>query len=104
MSVRNFPPLLSTADAMMWAAETLDVLMRDFELLVVLKQHNIVDTMNEKSMDPKDKERVRSLRESLENVVDPDLQRRAMSSAAAEIRRHAIAMKLGEAARIVDGE
>jgi hypothetical protein len=98
MSRSRFPTLLSTADAMEWAANALEQLLGTMDLLVVLGEKGVLENIQaSKNMSAEDRERTQRLREEVAAVVDPDVQRAAMQSGADQIRRAAVALKLASA-------
>lgn len=93
-----FPTLLTKADAMLFAADKLERMVTDLELLALIGGiiKDKPDAFSGVS-DPKALEAKENLQTSLTGVVDASIQKDAMRQAAAEIRSFVNETKLADA-------
>ncbi|BCP53835.1 hypothetical protein K32_24520 [Kaistia sp. 32K] len=97
---KTFPTLLNKTDAMLYAADMLDRMVSDVQLLSLFKQ--VYDKLPPEA--PIEvKRRTEEFRRITAGIVDADLQGDAMRAAAAEIRSMAHETKLAEARAAANG-
>jgi hypothetical protein len=90
--IKPFPTLLTAADALSFAADKLESLVGDLQLMSIFKEYLEDDKTLENQ--PGLQEKFRDVRVLLKGVVDTPLQEKAMKQAAEMIRELAQDLKL----------
>lgn len=93
-----FPVLLNTSDAMLFAADQLDKLTKDIELIALLAPILLAAEVSSCPMGEEEGQKAQAtMRLMSGSIVDKDVQIGAMRAAAKEIRAVAHETKLAEA-------
>lgn len=98
-NAQPFPVLLNTSDAMLFAADKLDKMCGDLELIAAVGEALLAVPIDA----PEGVKAQDDMRTMLKGVVDKDLQIAAMQGAAREIRAAAHETKLVEARAAKNG-